>query len=109
MKILGLDSVTFGVDDVATARRFWNDFGLSEVENGADGAVFETREKATIVVRAIDDPDLVPAPVEGNTAREFTWGLETQEEVDAIADELARDRQIIRSGDGAVHAVDPVG
>ncbi len=64
MKILGLESVTFGVDDVATARRFWYDFGLSEVENGAEGAVFETREKATIVVRAIDDPDLVPAPVE---------------------------------------------
>ena len=109
MKILGLESVTFGVDDVATARRFWNDFGLSEVANGADNAVFETREKATIVVRAIDDPDLVPAPVEGNTAREFTWGLETQAEVDAIADELARDHQITRSGDGAIPAVDPVG
>jgi catechol 2,3-dioxygenase-like lactoylglutathione lyase family enzyme len=109
MNILGLESITFGVDDLATARRFWNDFGLSEAENGADGAIFETREKATIVVRAIDDPDLAPAPVEGNTAREFTWGLETQEEVDAIAEELSKDRQITWSDDDAVHAVDPVG
>ncbi len=109
MKILGLESVTFGVDDMATARRFWSDFGLSEVANGADGAVFETREKATIVIRAIDDPGLAPAPVEGNTAREFTWGLETQEEVDAVADALAKDRQVVRDDDGAVHATDPVG
>ena len=109
MKILGLESVTFGVDDVAMARRFWNDFGLFEMEFGTDGAVFETREKATIVVREIDDPELVAAPVEGNTAREFTWGLATQEEVDMIADELAKDCQIKRSSDGTLHAVDPVG
>ena len=32
-----------------------------------------------------------------------------EEEVDAIAEELSKDRQITRSDDGAVHAVDPVG
>ncbi len=109
MKILGLESVTFGVDDVATACRFWNDFGLSQVENGADGAVFETREGATIVVRGSDDPGLAAAAIEGNTAREFTWGLETQQEVDSLADALAADRQVVRDDDGGVHTTDTVG
>ena len=32
MNITSLDSVTYGVDDLREAKRFWNDFGLSLLE-----------------------------------------------------------------------------
>ena len=71
--------------------------------------VFETQEKGTIIVRPETAEDLPSAPIEGPTAREFIWGVPTQKDVDAIAEELARDQEVRTDNDGTIHAVDPLG
>ncbi len=109
MKILGLESIVFGVDDMATACRFWDDFGLSRAAQDPDRVVFETREKETIVVRPSAAEGIPAAPVEGPTAREFIWGLKTQAEIDAIAEELGKDREVRSDNDGTIHATDDAG
>lgn len=109
MNILALDSVTYGVDDMETACRFWEDFGLTRTAGDSGGAIFETREKATIVLRPADDPALPPAPVDGPTAREFTWGTQSQADVERIAAELATDREVRIDDEGTAHSVDPEG
>ena len=60
MAIRCLDTVIYGVDDLDVARRFWADFGLAPVADGADGLVFETVEGARVVVRPAGDPSLRP-------------------------------------------------
>ena len=108
MKILGPESVTFGVDDMAPARKFWTDFGLSKVEDTADRLVFETVEGTTIEVRPSTAPDLPPGVVSGNTAREIAWGVETEAELDEAATRLGKLTDV-DVADGVVRAVDPNG
>lgn len=109
MAIVGLDSVIYGVDDLDTARRFWTDFGLAPVEDGPAGLAFATREKATVEVRPLDDPGLPPALAEGNTAREFVWGVESEEDLEEIAAALGTDREVRTDAAGTLHSTDALG
>ncbi len=108
MNVLGPETVTFGVDDMAAARRFWTDFGLSVAEDGQDRLVFETEEGTTIVVRPSETADLPPAPVAGNTAREITWGVAADSDLDEAAARLGGLTDVDIE-DGIVRAVDPNG
>jgi catechol 2,3-dioxygenase-like lactoylglutathione lyase family enzyme len=108
MNVTNLDSATFGVTDLAACRRFWTDFGL--VEGSADGTtVFSAQNGATVVLRSADDPAL-PEPIEpGATQREATFGVKSPADLEAIVNELERDRPVRVDADGTVHAYDPLG
>ncbi len=108
MNVTNLDSVTFGVTDLHTCRRFWTDFGLTESRSGG-ATVFSCRNGATVVLRDAADPGLPPAIEPGATQREATFGVRSQADLDAIAGELARDREISVDAEGTVHATDPLG
>ncbi len=74
MALNGIDAVTFGVADMAEARRFCGDWGLSPVSDAPDRAAFRTRDGGEVILRPHDAPDLPPAIEPGNTVREITWG-----------------------------------
>ena len=61
MEILGLESLTYGVEDMDTCSRFNEDFGLQLVEKSAASTTFRTEENATIILRKENDPAL-PQP-----------------------------------------------
>jgi catechol 2,3-dioxygenase-like lactoylglutathione lyase family enzyme len=109
MAITGLDSVIYGVDDLDIARRFWTDFGLKPVGDDAAGLSFATVEGATIEVLPEDAPGLPDGLAEGNTAREFIWGADTQADLDAIRSELESDFEVRVAEVGSLHVTDPVG
>lgn len=108
MNVTNLDSAVFGITDLAASRRFWTDFGLTE--SSADGAtVFSAQNGSTVVLRQADDPAL-PTPIEpGATQREAVFGVKSAADLDAIANELERDRPVRVDADGTVHAADPLG
>ena len=109
MNVTNLDSVVFGINDLAACRRFWTDFGLIE-STAADGAtVFACKNGSTVVLRSADDPEL-PQPIEpGATQREAIFGVKSAADLTAIVNELERDRPVRVDADGSVHAVDPLG
>ena len=47
MNVTNLDSVVFGITDLAACRRFWTDFGLTE-STAADGATVFTCKNGSI-------------------------------------------------------------
>ncbi|HUQ53332.1 MAG TPA: VOC family protein, partial [Gammaproteobacteria bacterium] len=109
MNVTNLDSVVFGINDLAACRRFWTDFGLAE-SRAPDGAtVFSCKNGSTVVLRNADDPKL-PQPIEpGATQREAVFGVKSAADLTAIANELERDRPVRIDADGSVHAADPLG
>lgn len=109
MGVTGIQTLTFGVEDMDVAERFWTDFGLAKVDGGDGERVFEAANKSTVVVRPIDDPALPPAVIPGSTVRETTWAVESAADLDALADALAADREVTRDADGTVHSTDTVG
>lgn len=109
MKILGPDSLVFGVDDVAACRRFLEDYGLEPVGATDAGGRFEALDGTSVVVARRDDPAL-PAPLETATMlRKTVYGVPDTESLAAIARELGKDREVTRLADGSLEAKDDLG
>jgi hypothetical protein len=75
MTISRIESVVYGVEDVATGIRYFEDWGLECVERGDHGADFATPAGQSILVRASADTALPPAVQSGSTLREVIWGV----------------------------------
>ncbi|WP_246793353.1 VOC family protein [Burkholderia perseverans] len=112
MTILGIEQITYGVDDLDTCRRFFSDWGMREVAHevtpDAGRARFETLNGCTVLAVRADDPSLPPAFEPGPTLREVTWGV-----ADAAALAVYRERLAGTPGyyatDAAVGCIDPAG
>lgn len=109
MNIVGPDALVFGVDDVGACAKYLTDYGLEPVGVDANGGRFEGLDGTAIVVRRRDDPSLPPPLDTNNMLRQTVYGAADQATVNAIGDELARDRQVKRLPDGAVEAADDDG
>ena len=109
MNVTGLDSVVYGVAGLAEAKRFWTDFGLSLVEEGPGRLLFSSMDQSTVEVRLANDPSL-PPPVEDKPgAREAVFGVRSEDDITALANELSRDREVTMDSDGTIHSRDPFG
>jgi catechol 2,3-dioxygenase-like lactoylglutathione lyase family enzyme len=105
MALTGIDAVCFGVHDMDDAARFLNDWGLE----GGEAGRYRCRDGGEIHIASQPDPSLPAAIEEGATLREVIWGAEDQRSVDAIAEELSRDRKVSTGADGTVRSVDDMG
>jgi catechol 2,3-dioxygenase-like lactoylglutathione lyase family enzyme len=109
MALTGIDAVVFGVGDMAEAKRFLDDWGVSEVSATADKLVYRTRDGAEVIVRPKDTSDLPPPIEDGNTVREVIWGAANDEELKKTVDAV-RDVPSFRIGaDGLARVTDPNG
>jgi len=108
MSILGIDRITYGVEDVAKCRRFFLDWGLKLVRESDTSLDFETLNGCEVHVRHAEDATLPPAIENGSTLREVVWGVER-------TDDLERVRRALGAGShyaerfGTLHAADPNG
>ena len=50
MSVLGIDEVTYGVEDLDTCVRFFSDWGLTQVSAQPDEVVFETLNGCRVVL-----------------------------------------------------------
>lgn len=84
--------------------------GLAPVAVDDNGGRFEALDGTAVIIRRADDPTL---PVAIGPAlsriRETVYGVAGLADLDAIEDELARDRQVIRDANGVLHSVDDMG
>ena len=96
MGISGIDSLTYGVADVAASRRFFEDWGLTMLDGAPDGApVLQLADGGTICLRAASDAALPALPpgygqAPPSTLREVIWGVHHASDLQAIEAELAR-------------------
>lgn len=106
MPIGGVESVVYGVADMAASARFYDDFGLKAIRRTADEVVYRLEEGSRVILRPIDDPSLPPSHYEGSGVRETFYGIDTREELDAYAERIGVDREVRRSEDGnAIHFI----
>ena len=109
MNLLGVEKLVFGVEDLALCKKFWRDFGMTELADDGAHGLYACASKAMVEVRRADDPTLPPAMVEGSTARETVWGADNRDTVERIAEELSKDREVTVDDDGTVHSRDSEG
>src|SRR5262249_49884694 len=104
-----IESVVYGVEDVADGIRYFEDWGLECVERGEHGADFATPAGQSILLRAAGDAALPPAVQSGSTLREVIWGVDNGGALEKIGAELTRDREVKPGADGVLHTRDVSG
>lgn len=110
MQIIGPDLLVFGVDDVPGCHEFLSAFGLEpEGYDERSGGFFRALDGTGLEIRRRDDPALPPALQTGNMLRLQVLGVTDAAALDAVADDLARDRQVLRLADGSVRTRDDQG
>ncbi|MBD9665534.1 VOC family protein [Variovorax sp. VRV01] len=109
MNILGPDSLVFGVDDLDACIQFFTDYGLTPVGVDETGGRFEAIDGTSIVVAHREDPSLPPPMDTGTMLRKTIYGVADRATLEAIADELGRDREVKRLADGSIEASDDMG
>jgi hypothetical protein len=108
MKILRIESLVYGVDDVEAGMRYFDDWGIPSADRGPHGADYRLPSGQTVKLRSAGDPTLPPAVEPGSTLREITWGTEDAASLAAIGAELGKDRALEDAG-GRICTRDPWG
>ena len=102
MNIVGLDAVVFGVDDVAACAQYLTDYGLQPVDVNADGGRFEALDGTAVVLARASDAALPPAMDTGCLLRKTVMGVFDEAALQAVAEELIKDREVRRLDDGSI-------
>jgi hypothetical protein len=109
MNIIGPDALVFGVDDVAACAQYLTDYGLTPIRVTEAGGRFEALDGTAIVLARKDDPGLPLALETGSMLRKTIYGVADAATLQAIAAELARDREVRTLQDGSIESVDDSG
>lgn len=109
MTILGIDTLAYGVDDVAACTRFFLDFGL-QLELGSCGlSVFTLAEGSRVEIRHSTDATLPTSLISGQGVKEVVWGVDGHKELDRLTRRVERHLEVRRTADTAVHFVPEFG
>ena len=58
MSLIGIEQVTYGVENLNEAKQFFKDWGLQCIAETENQIVLETLNGAQVVLRPINDPNL---------------------------------------------------
>lgn len=87
--ITGIEILKFGVEDKADAIKFLSDFGLTQQPTDIDDtALFKTENGSKLYVFDILDIRLPKAIEAGSTLREVTWGVESDQDLVQVSQNL---------------------
>lgn len=106
MNITGLETLVFGVEDLAGCRQYLLDYGLEPSEHDPDR--LEALDGSGVVLRPASMAGLPDAP-QGCQLRKTVLGVADAATLQAIAEELGRDREVKRLPDGSIESVDDSG
>lgn len=106
MRIVGPDELVFGVDSIEACAAFSTDFGLKHVGEKDGSGLYGSLDGTGLSIYRKDDPRLPPPLPTNSMLRKTIYGVEDQETLDQIKDELSKDRQVQVHPDGTVEAVD---
>jgi catechol-2,3-dioxygenase len=108
MDVLGIDEITFGAEDLALCKRFYDDWGLTLVEESAGALVYESQNGCRVVIKPADAADLPPAFEQGSTLREVVWGVSSADVLDRFRARMANLPGFVDQGE-RIGCTDPNG
>jgi catechol 2,3-dioxygenase-like lactoylglutathione lyase family enzyme len=109
MALLGIETLVYGVDDLDSCTRFYEDFGLTLTERDANASRFLLPEGSALILRHAGDPALPEPFLAASGPREIIWGVDSKESLDALVGDLRRDRAVTLDPDGTAHCRDEAG
>lgn len=109
MKIIGLDEVVFGVEDIPACSTYLTDYGLDAVNVDVAGGRFEALDGTAVVLAHANDESLPPEMGNGCKLRRTVFGVYDAAALQEIVEELSKDREVKQISDGLYESVDDSG
>ena len=103
MSILGIQSLIYGVPEVAESTRFFTEFGLPLERSSERESVFRLEEGSTVVIKPLEDATVPGGSLVDTGVKEVVLGVDTQAALDALQADLSRDRAVRAEEDGTLH------
>src|SRR5687767_9096729 len=106
MAIVGIERLTYGVNDLEASARFFEDFGLRR-ETEDDGAImFLLPEGSRVILRPLGHPALPKQTrISGAGVQEVVWGVDGAEALEKLIDRITPDCGVTRGDDGIARFV----
>jgi len=110
MAITGIRRLVFLVDDLDTTRRFFNDYGLRQLDADATSARFAAMNGAEVRLLQRGHADLPPGTAQtGIGVHECVWSVDSQTALDRLVADLSFDHTLTTDAEGVVHIVTAFG
>ena len=109
MAIVGIESLIYGVNDVAKSIKFFDDFGLNKVYENDTSATYGLPEGSRVLIRSTADPALPRGRLGESGVREVIWGVNTADALEDLVARVSTDREVRRDSDGTAHFLTNVG
>lgn len=111
MAIVGIESLIYSVDDFDTSTQFFEDYGLPLINRDDNHKVarFLLAEGSNVYIRKHNDPWFQNSKMVGNGVRECIWGVDSQESLQRLTDNLAEDHELKQDADGTLRFVTAFG
>jgi catechol 2,3-dioxygenase-like lactoylglutathione lyase family enzyme len=103
MAIIGIESLVYGVNDVARSIKFFDDFGLNKIGEDDASATYSLPEGSRVLIRSSADPALPRGRIGESGVREVIWGVNTVEALEILVARVSPDREVRRDADGTAH------
>ncbi|MFZ2997661.1 VOC family protein [Sphingobium sp.] len=104
--INGVETIIYGVEDVALCTRYFQDFGLPLIEASEAEAVFELEEGSTVIIRALDAALTDGQRLVGYGVQKVIWGVRSQKILDRTVAQLRKVVEVTIDSDGTAHFLD---
>ncbi|TCB73306.1 VOC family protein [Acinetobacter sp. ANC 4173] len=102
MAIVGIDTLLYGVQDLEKASQFLDDFGLQRLSSSVEETIYRLAEGSTVIVRSIDHASMPDdSAYRGFGVKETIWGVDTEDNLQRLVDDLKQDREVTLGDDGA--------
>lgn len=103
MAIVGIDTLIYGVNNIAESTRFFEDFGLVLADGDNNHSLFRLDEGSKVLLKRISDPSLPATVLRDTGVRETIWGVDTWENLESLVAGLKIDREVKIDADGTAH------
>ncbi len=109
MAIVGIETLIYGVENLEVSTNFFLDFGLMLHERSPEHSHFRLEEGSNVVLYNFDNPRVPKGKYVGFGVKETIWGVDTAENLEALVQTLAVDREVRRDADGTAHLLTDCG
>jgi catechol 2,3-dioxygenase-like lactoylglutathione lyase family enzyme len=104
--INGVETIIYGVEDLALCTRYFVDFGLPLVENDEKHSLFELEEGSSVIIRPLADAVVPGQKLVGYGVQEVIWGVASQKHFDRLVKRLRKVTEVTIDDEGTARFLD---
>jgi catechol 2,3-dioxygenase-like lactoylglutathione lyase family enzyme len=103
--ILGIETITYCVDDLDRCADYFEDYGLKLLERTDSHVHYRLPDTSNVILQRLSTDPIPGSEIVGIGIHETVWGVDSQDTLDRLVARVGTDRAVRRDADGTAHFV----